>query len=820
MKKILSLSLVLLLSLPSAFAQSARVEQLLGQLTQDEKLSFLSGSRDPRNLGQAGYLPGVPRLGIPELRLTDGPAGVRVAHPATALPAPVALAASFSRTQAQRFGTVLGREGRALEQDILLSPMTNIVRVPGGGRNFETFGEDPLLAGQLVAAEIRAIQKAGLIATIKHYAANNFERDRQSVDVIVDEQTLREIYLPAFEAAIQAGSGSVMGSYNKLNGTYACENPFLLTTVLRNEWGFQGFVMSDWFATHSTGPALTAGLDLEMPGSGMGNFGPPSFYGAALKQALTDGSVSQATVDSAVKRILISLDKVGLLGASKPRPSLESIAPEDAKIAREIAIAGSVLLRNEKKVLPLSKADLNSLVVIGPPAKVPMIGGGGSASVTPLHKENLLTALARRTGSAPRYISGIDLDGVAIPDSALQLKDASTVDFVGASGLKPGPYTWEGTLTAPKTGTYALKLQIKGGTGNVQLDGKPLISTGSFFGGNDSLLPTVDGLKNGTVALTLKAGEAHRISMKVQSGGPFPGMPAAPGNLEVRLAWVTPERRAAKLAEAVAAAKSAKTALVFAYDEGTEGSDRASLALPGDQDALIAAVAAANPRTIVVLSTGSCVTMPWLAKTAAVLETWFPGQEGADATAAVLCGEADPGGRLPVTFPKRAEDAPTAPAARYPGINGKATYSEGIFVGYRHYDAQKIAPLFPFGHGLSYTSFQLSGLSVVGPKSGLTVRFTVRNTGRRAGVVVPQVYLGPSTPAPVPMAAKKLVGFESIALKPGETKILSLNISERELSYWSVKTHGWVRAKGPRPLWVGLSSRDLPLAGRTPLTLR
>ena len=551
-------ALTLLAAGSSVWAQSGRVDDVLGKMTLDEKLSFLSGSRDPRSLGQAGYLPGVPRLGVPPIRLTDGPAGIRVARPATALPAPVALAASFSPALARRFGQVLGREGRALEQDILLSPMTNIVRVPQAGRNFETFGEDPFLAASLVSAEVRGIQGEGLIATIKHYAANNFERDRMSVDVVVDERTLREIYLPAFEAAIQAGAGSVMGSYNKVNGTYACENPILLSSILRKEWGFPGFVMSDWFATHSAGPALDAGLDMEMPGSGMGNFGPPSYFAGPLKEAVAAGTVPQTSVDRAVRRILVSLDAVGLLDAPKPRPTLESIASDDANAAREIAIAGSVLLRNRKRILPLRREDLGSIVAIGMSAKVPTIGGAGSSGVAPLRKESPLDALARRAGSIPKFVAGVDLDGEPIPVSALKLDRGTTVDFVGARKLAEGKYAAEGELTAPADGEYALKLQVRGGTARLTLDGKPLIAAGMFFGGNDSLLPTADGLKNGTAIVRWRAGEKHRIGVSGSAGGSLPGMEAGAGALELRLAWVTPERRAKKLAEAVAAAKSAR----------------------------------------------------------------------------------------------------------------------------------------------------------------------------------------------------------------------------------------------------------------------
>ncbi|MGC4043541.1 MAG: glycoside hydrolase family 3 C-terminal domain-containing protein [Armatimonas sp.] len=800
----------LLVSIASAMptpanAQTERVKALVIQLTLPEKLSLISGTTDPKNLGQAGYLPGVPRLGIPELRLTDGPAGIRVGRPATALPAPVALAATFSWEYARRYGTVLGREGRALQQDILLSPMINIVRVPQGGRNFETFGEDPLLAGTIVADEIRGIQSEGLIATVKHYAANNFERDRQTIDAQVDERTLREIYLPAFRAAVKAGAGAVMGSYNRLNGTYACENPFLLDTVLRQEWGFTGFVMSDWFATHSTGPALTAGLELEMPGGGMGNFGPPTFYSA---KAITDQKISPATIDRAVTRILTAMEQEGLFSSTpRPRPAFDTIKTESARVAREVAIAGAVLLKNTKDVLPLRKGELDSVAIIGTPARTPIIGGGGSAAVTPWRTENLLTALARRNGGkAPNFVEGLDLDGVPIPATVLKLEgDASApINAIGPNGLKPGEYKWSGTLTAPTNGTYALKLQVLRGTARLLIDGKPLISTGQFFGGNDSLIPTSDGLKNGTVAVFWKAGEAHQVSIEARSGGPFPGMPAPPGNLEVRLSWVTPERRAERIAQAVALARGKKTAIVFAYDEGTEGKDRADLSLPGDQDALIAAVAAVNPRTVVVLSTGSCVTMPWLPKAAAVLETWYPGQEGADATAAMLTGEAEPGGRLPITFPRQLADSPTADPARYPGIAGKATYSEGIFVGYRHYDKKNIAPLFPFGHGLGYTRFQLSSLNV----SHGQLRFVVTNVGPRAGIAVPQVYVGPTADSPVPLEEKKLVAFIRVTLKPGESRVLNLVIPDETLSYWSTAEHKWVLLSEPRQVYVGFSSRD------------
>lgn len=335
-------------SAPLAHAESRsgagpRVEGLIGKLTLDEKISLLHGATDPASLGQAGYVPGVPRLGIPPLRLADGPAGVRVARHATALPAPVLLASAFDPSLARRYGQVIGREGRALGQDVLLSPMVNLIRTPYAGRNFETFSEDPLLSGDLVAAEIRGIQGEGLIATVKHFALNNQEKDRMSVDVRVDEQTMHEVELRGFEAAIGARSGAVMGAYNKVNGTFACENKALLTDVLRDRWGFEGWVMTDWFAAHSTAAAITAGLDMEMPDG--------TYFGDALKKAVQNDGVSETYVDRAVRRVLAVMDRFGLLdGSVPPRPDRDPEA--GAAVALEVAKAGATLLRNERRTLP------------------------------------------------------------------------------------------------------------------------------------------------------------------------------------------------------------------------------------------------------------------------------------------------------------------------------------------------------------------------------------------------------------------------------------------------------------------------------------
>lgn len=819
-------------------AGAGRIDSLIRAMTLDEKLTFLHGARDPQpavGLNSAGYMAGVPRLGIPPLRLTDGPAGIRTSAPATALAAPVALAASFDTALARTYGAVIGRDGLARNQDVLLSPMVNIVRVPQAGRNFETLGEDPLLASVMVAPEIEGIQGAGLIATVKHYAANNFERGRQGVDAVVDERTLHEIYLPAFESAVRAGAGSVMCSYNKLNGIQACANRDLLTEILRKQFGFTGWVMTDWFAFHDLG-ALQAGLDQEMPGLSLR--GPPRslFFADTLRAAVQAGRIPESSVDTAVARILRQMDRFGLLAATpRNRPGLDAVA--DSSAAVRVATEGAVLLRNERATLPIGGKELSRIVVIGPTARTPLVGGGGSARVLPMHTTSLLAALAHRAGADVRYLPGIDLDGEAVPASALtqsvngapglsrsaegqpQSQTDSRIDFTGAHALPAGTsWTWTGVLTAPSSGVYDIRLQTSGGRGSMTLVPAPndtLRLGGGLFGGQ-SLLPTTDGL--GNTVITARLGAGQRVALRVEADGrpsPFAGLAGGRGErpLQVRLAWSTPERRERFVQDAVVAARGAGRVVIMAHDEGTEGADRPSLALPANQDALIDAVSRANPRTVVVLNTGSAVVMPWLSHTGAVLEMWYAGQEGGEATARLLTGEANPAGRLPVTFPARLADTPTADSSRYPGIAGEAKYDEGILVGYRWYDAKHIAPLFAFGHGLSYTRFAYSNLAVRPSGDGYDVSFDVRNVGARAGAEVPQVYLGAPSASGVSFAPRQLVGFARVDLAPGTRRAVTVHVDRRALSYWSPTQHGWTMASGSRKVWVGASSRDVRLYG-------
>jgi beta-glucosidase len=832
-----------------AAAGASPVGQLVQAMTLDEKLGMVNGWPDgvspppttDRLIG-VGFIPGVPRLGIPALTFTDGPAGVRMNLPTTAMPAPVALAATFSADLAQRYGQVLGRDSRARDQDVIFAPMLNTVRVPQAGRNFETLGEDPFLMARLVTAETRGIQGEGVIATAKHYAENNQENQRQTINVNVDERTLHEIELRGFEAAVRkAHTGSVMCSYNSVNGHFACENPTLLTDILRHQWGFKGFVVSDYGANHSAGPALQAGLDIEFFGT--------HFH--ELKALIQSGAVPEAALDAAVRHILTTMDRFGLLAhasptggtvVNRPLPPFPLLA--DARQARRIAEDGAVLLRNKGGTLPLRRADLRSLAVIGTTARTLLVGGGGSSRVIGVTRREIspLTALRQHAGENGHiaFRVGRDVQGVAVPSAALTPPNAApgqhgllrtntvtgatqidpNIDFVGANALPEGTQaTWTGTLTAPTTGDYLLAVQTAGTGASLTVDGEPVVSGGILALLGTTLHRTTDGLANSFAHLHLTAGP-HTISV---TAAPIPAFPpfieASSGPVQIRLAWITPQHRQANLAAAVAAAKRARTAVVFAYMEGTEGVDQPTLALPDEQDQLIEAVARANPRTVVVLNSGYPVLMPWVRDVRAILDMWYPGQEGGRATADLLVGRAVPGGKLPVTFPARESDAPTATSPlRYPGVNGQEYYSEGIFVGYRWYDQQRIAPLFPFGYGLSYTRFGYRNLRVLGAKEGIPrVRFTVTNTGSRTASEVAQVYVG-RLPTSLPTPVKQLAGVARVTLRPGERRTVTVSLDRLSLSYWDTAADRWVTPTGQVAVLVGSSSRNIQLRGT--LTIR
>ena len=826
-----------------AHASSTKVVQLVAAMTLDEKLGMVNGwpngvSPPPqtnRTIG-VGFIPGVPRLGIPALTFTDGPAGVRMNLPTTAMPAPVALASTFSADLAQRYGEVLGRDARSRDQDVIFGPMMNMVRVPQAGRNFETLGEDPSLMAQLVAAETRGIQSQGEIATAKHFAENNQENNRMGVNVNVDDQTLREVELRGFEAAVKAGNtGAVMCAYNSVNGNFSCENPTLLTDILRNQWGFSGFVVSDYGANHSAGPALEAGTDIEFFGT----------HFLQLKALIQSGAVPEAALDAAVGGILTTMDRFGLLAHASPtggtvvnRPLPEFPELADAKQALTIAEQGSVLLRNQGDTLPLTQADLRSLAVIGTTARTLLVGGGGSSRVLGVTEREIspLTALQQSAGPQGNitFAVGRDLQGVAVPSSALAPPNPTpgqhgllrtntvtgatqvdpNIDFVRPNALPEGTQaTWTGTITAPTTGSYLLAVQTDGTGGSLTVDGQPVITSSVLAALGTTLHRTTDGLANSFVQLNLTTGP-HTVSVTAAPVPAFPPfIPASSGPVQIRFAWITPQQRQANLAAAVAAAKQARTAVVFAYMEGTEGVDQPTLTLPDEQDQLIEAVAAANPRTVVVLNSGYPVLMPWVNDVRAILDMWYPGQEGGQATANVLVGAAVPGGKLPMTFPAHESDAPTATSPlRYPGVNNQEYYSEGIFVGYRWYDQNNITPLFPFGFGLSYTTFGYDHLNTKPNGNTPRVQFTVTNTGTRTGTEVAQVYVG-RLPTSAPTPVKQLAGVARVTLRPGQSKRVTVDLDPRSLAYWDTTSQRWITPGGNVSVLVGSSSRDIRLSG-------
>jgi len=669
---------------------------------------------------------------------------------------------------------------------------------------------------------------------VKHLAGYN-----GSENVFIDERTLHEIYLPAFEAAVHAGVASVMCAYNQVNSFWSCENAVLQNEVLRGQWGFRGFVASDWGAVH--GPeAITRGLDLEMPGRELaGRRGP--FFAQALQTAVESGVIPMEAVDCAAARILEQLDRFSLLGRRSAADPRRIDVAAAAKIARRIAEESAVLLKNESGTLPLTAADLDSVVLIGPTAGQLAAGFMGERAYG--FQERLVPPLKALRRIAPRsrlriaWSPGVDLTGVPIPAAALshdarpglvrqraestEVQVDESLDFQGSSALPPGDYHWSGTLTVDEEGDYTFLVQPASGSGSITIDGRQVARTGGpGFGVTtrkwSSLLPTTDGRDNGRgVTLGLTAG-LHAIAIAANSTSEEP--------LTIRFRWITPQVRRAGIEAAVSAAKKARTAVVFAWNGAGP-----SLAMPEDQNQLIERVAAANSRTLVVLNTGGPVAMPWKDRVRAILEMWYPGQEGGWATANVLLGRANPGGKLPVSFPVRLEDAPARAAdhperlgpSAPPGASGTnpdapaVTFSEGIAVGYRWYDQQNIEPLFPFGHGLSYTRFEYSNLTVEAATAGLDVSFTLRNAGRVAGAEVAQIYLGPAEGAPVRMAMKSLAAFRRVELGAGQSRRVTLHVDARALEYWSVDRHDWVWSGGERPVYASSSSRDIRLEGRT-----
>ncbi|HEV2328116.1 MAG TPA: glycoside hydrolase family 3 C-terminal domain-containing protein [Verrucomicrobiae bacterium] len=651
----------------------ARARQIVNQMTLQEKITELHGIHDPVH---QRYVPPIPRLGIPGFRIANGPAGVGPGDEhhqlaATALPAPILLASTWDPDLARDYGVIIGLEAKALNDDLLEGPDINIARVPQNGRTFEAFGEDPYLVGRMAVAEIQGIQSQGEIANVKHYAANNQETERFTINEIVGERALREIYLPAFEASVKEGHvASVMSAYPKVNGQYCCQNDILENKILKKQWGFQGFITSDFGAVHSTAPSAMAGLDLEMPTG--------KYFGDALAAAVQSGKVPLSVIDDKLVRRFRTMMQFGLFdqpAGLKPIPEYE-----DGQKALKIAEEGMVLLKNDHDTLPLDANKVYNIALIGPYAIEAMTGGQGSSHVRPLYSVSPEQGIEKRAGSMAR--------------------------------------------------------------------------------------------------------------VRIADGSDIP--------------------------KAVSLAASSDLAILMVGDSETEGKDH-PITLHGNQDELIEAVAAANPHTVVVLKSGSAVLMPWVDKVPAILEAWYPGEEDGNAVAAVLFGDVNPSGKLPMTFPKQLADLPANTTQQYPGMNGEVDYSEGIFVGYRHYDAEHIQPLFPFGYGLSYTTFGFSNLSITPGNVKNTdpftvsVDFDVTNTGKRAGEEVAQLYVGLPATTRMPQPPEQLKRFAKILLQPGETRHVHFELDKQAMSCWNDRRHKWAVEAGPYHIMIGPSSRHLPL---------
>jgi beta-glucosidase len=796
---------------------ATRVAAVLRAMTLDDKLAMVDGIGF--TTGTAGYVGSIaanPRLCIPALNLEDGPQGVADGVPGvTQLPAPVALTASFDQGLARAYGTVVGSEEHGKGADVNLGPTVNIVRDPRWGRAFESYGEDPYLAGQTAVGYIDGVQSQGVMSQVKHLAVYNQETNRNTSadNAIIGQRAMREIYLPQFQAAVTQGkAASVMCSYSTIDGQYACQNADVLG-ILKNQWHFPGFVTSDWGGTHSTVPSALAGLDMEMPG---GTLLGPDYYGPPLKKAVQDGQVPVPVLNGMVSRILTEMFRFGMFDHA-PAGSLTATVttPAHAQTGRDVAEAGTVLLKNDGGTLPLAAHSGQHIAVIGSDAgSYALTSGGGSAGVIAPHVVTPVQGITKRAaacgatvayaqgdlpaqgaltavpasafpkGLRATYYNNTSLSGTpaatgTVPNVALSWGGKSPAPGVNASGWSA---KFTGTVNLPAKGEYSLSLSLTG-TASVTIGGHQVFTGETGY--NSVVRATV----------TLPAGAA---AIEVDYGDTIPF-----GSDGVTLGWQPP---ANLLAEAVAAAKKASVAVVFASNFETEGADLATISLPANENKLISAVAAANPDTVVVLNTGSAVTMPWLSQVKGVLEAWYPGQDDGDEIAAVLFGDVDPSGKLPVTFPASLAQVPASTAAQWPGVNGKVHYSEGVLVGYRWYATRHITPLFPFGYGLSYTSFAFSNLVVRPDGNGYRVSADVTNTGHRSGAEVAQLYVG--DPASTGEPAEQLKGFQRVTLRPGETTRVTFRLGRGAFAWWNGH---WTVTAGTYALKVGDSSANLPL---------
>ena len=796
-----------------------RIDTLLDAMTLDEQVSLLSGA-------DFWSVAGIARLGIGALVVTDGPNGARgggglLGGPkAACFPCGIALGATWNPALIGEIGAALAAETRTKGADVLLGPTMNIHRSVTNGRNFECFSEDPWLTAELATAYVQGLQLAGVAATPKHFIGNESEIERTTVNSMIPEVALRETYLAPFEAVAKAGAWAMMSSYNKVNGTYTAESRWLLTGVLRNDWQWDGLVMSDWFGSRSLEPTINAGLDLEMPG-------PTRDRGAALVAAVLAGKVDAALVRASARRMLRLMQRTGALDRTARLPEAEADNPAHRALIRRAGAEATVLLKNDGGLLPLA-APAAKIAVIGPNARRARIMGGGSAQLNANRAISPWDALVDRFGEdqllfaegctnhrweplwsgalTVEYFATLDLSGPVVHSEPLSDATQFWVPPIAEGKVNPRAFSARisGSYTADTTATYRVGIHATGPV-RMLVDGR--LTADAWTDWNPGRTFFEEGNDEVTADVPLLAGQTYAVALEF---GAKPGANLEFSAFRAGIGLPLDAEAITKAAEVAALADIVVLCLGRSGEWDTEGSDLTDIRLPGDQDVLARAVLAANPRSVVVLQSGGPVEMPWIGQAAAVLQSWYPGQEAGHAIADVLFGDAEPSGRLPQSFPIRLQDNPTfsQDPEIYPGLDGKVRYEEGLFTGHRHHDRTGIVPLFAFGHGLGYTSFDLESLSGNAASDGADFAVCVTNTGTQRGTTVVQLYLGPD-PLPAGRPRRQLRAFAKVTLDPGQSETVLLQTNARSFQRWNPDAHGWTCIPGRWRVEAGFSASDI-----------